>query len=126
MTVPSSAGSDGPRRPLVFVSYSHKDKKRLDELLPFLEVLKLDEDIEYWHDEQIGGGEDWYRDRRCRARRASRSCGDNQFAFEVLPLREDAATATTPGARQADDLPVIAGNSPGRSSAAQTLAAASR
>ena len=32
-------------KPSVFVSYSHEDKKYLDELLPFLEALELNEHI---------------------------------------------------------------------------------
>lgn len=48
-------------RPTVFVSYSHKDKKHLDSVLPFLEGLELNERIELWHDRLIGVGEDWYR-----------------------------------------------------------------
>ena len=47
-------------KPTVFVSYSHKDSKHLDRLLPFLQILDLDEDVKLWHDGKIGGGEDWY------------------------------------------------------------------
>ena len=50
-----------PTRPTVFVSYCHKDKKYLDEVLPFLEHLELREHIRLWHDRLLGVGEDWYR-----------------------------------------------------------------
>lgn len=52
---------NGDDNKLVFVSYAHKDKEFLDtELMPFLEQLKLGEQIELWHDRLIGIGEDWY------------------------------------------------------------------
>ncbi len=54
--------SKNKNRPTVFVSYSHKDKRYLDdELLPYLKQLELNEHIKLWHDQLIGIGEDWYR-----------------------------------------------------------------
>ena len=46
---------------LVFVSYAHADKKFIDrELMPFLSQLELGEQIELWHDQLIGTGDNWY------------------------------------------------------------------
>ena len=46
---------------LVFVSYAHADEKFLkNELMPFLRQLELGEQIELWHDQLIGTGENWY------------------------------------------------------------------
>ncbi len=46
---------------LVFVSYAHADKEFIDrELMPFLRQLELGEQIELWHDQLIGTGENWY------------------------------------------------------------------
>ena len=55
------AVNDDDKNKLVFVSYAHRDKKFLDEeLMPFLDHLVLGEQIELWHDQLIGTGEDWY------------------------------------------------------------------
>jgi hypothetical protein len=47
-------------KPTVFVSYSREDKKYLDEVLPFLKQLELNEHIQLWTDRLLGVGEDWY------------------------------------------------------------------
>jgi hypothetical protein len=46
-------------RPKVFVSYSHKDKKALAELKPFLKPLERDGVLSAWDDTRISGGADW-------------------------------------------------------------------
>lgn len=40
----------------IFISYSHKDKKAKDELLPHLETLKRSHGIQVWHDGMIPAG----------------------------------------------------------------------
>lgn len=62
-------------KPSVFVSYSHEDEKRLEELLPYLEQLELNEHVALWHDRLMGVGEDWYRESEERlSRPRSPSC----------------------------------------------------
>ncbi len=52
---------NGDDNKLVFVSYAHEDKAFLDkELMPFLRQLELGEQIELWHDQLIGTGDNWY------------------------------------------------------------------
>jgi len=43
----------------VFVSYSHKDRKWLDDLRPHLTALARDRGIEVWDDTRIRAGEQW-------------------------------------------------------------------
>lgn len=50
----------GNEAPLVVVSYSHKDKKWLDELLPHLHHLKRNRGVEHWDDTQLKIGARWY------------------------------------------------------------------
>jgi tetratricopeptide (TPR) repeat protein len=45
--------------PLVFVSYSHKDKRWKDELLPHLKALELDNQLAVWADDRIDVGGAW-------------------------------------------------------------------
>jgi hypothetical protein len=45
---------------LIFISYSHKDKKWKDQLEEQLGVLEQQGSLEIWTDSDIGGGEDWY------------------------------------------------------------------
>lgn len=47
------------RRDTVFISYSHKDKKFLDELLAHLKPLEQDGRISAWSDQQIQPGSQW-------------------------------------------------------------------
>jgi tetratricopeptide (TPR) repeat protein len=48
------------RPPLVFISYSHADRKWLDKLRPFLEHLELLGTIEAWADTDLPVGSNWY------------------------------------------------------------------
>jgi hypothetical protein len=48
-------------KPLVFISYSHKDEDWKDRLLAQLGVLQEEGFLELWDDRQIGGGEGWYK-----------------------------------------------------------------
>ncbi len=48
-------------KPVVFVSYSHKDKKKwLDKLRPHFNALERTGKIQYWDDERIRLGDDWF------------------------------------------------------------------
>jgi hypothetical protein len=49
-------------KPKVFVSYSHKDKKALGELKPFLKPLERDGVLSAWDDTRIAGGADWQQE----------------------------------------------------------------
>ena len=46
--------------PSIFVSYSHKDEKWKDRLLPQLKALQQAGRVTVWDDRQIEGGEQWY------------------------------------------------------------------
>ncbi len=48
------------RRPAkLFVSYSHKDTKRVDDLENILKLLKRERLVEFWSDRKIGPGDHW-------------------------------------------------------------------
>ncbi len=49
-------------KPLVFISYSHKDKEWKDRLVSHLCVLQKQGNLDIWDDSRIGTGEDWFRD----------------------------------------------------------------
>jgi hypothetical protein len=49
-------------RPLIFVSYSHKDEAEKDRLLSHLGVLQSAGLISVWNDDQIGAGADWQQE----------------------------------------------------------------
>jgi TIR domain len=51
---------DSDERPLVFVSYSHKDEPWKDKLVEHLRNDELDDLLEIWEDRQIEPGADWY------------------------------------------------------------------
>ena len=46
-------------KPLVFVSYSHRDEVEKEQLVTHLQVLANAGKIELWWDDQIGGGANW-------------------------------------------------------------------
>lgn len=46
-------------RPVVFISYSHKDEIEKDQLVSHLKVLQSAGVIELWVDDRIAGGADW-------------------------------------------------------------------
>ena len=48
----------------VFISYTHSDKKYLNELNVFLKSLKLDNGIEIWYDQMIKTGDTWKKEIR--------------------------------------------------------------
>ncbi len=48
-------------KPLVFISYSHKDEDWKEKLLTHLGVLQEEGFLNLWDDRQIGAGEDWYK-----------------------------------------------------------------
>jgi internalin A len=45
--------------PRLFVSYSSRDAKQLDELLVYLKVLRNEGLVETWHDRCLTAGQDW-------------------------------------------------------------------
>src|SRR5690348_6987674 len=47
-------------RTKVFISYSHQDKRYLDELRKYLKYYERKGDIEYWDDTKITPGSRWY------------------------------------------------------------------
>lgn len=47
-------------KPIVFISYSHKDVKWKDSLLPHLKVLEKQDRISVWEDRQIDPGGKWF------------------------------------------------------------------
>ena len=47
-------------KPLIFISYSHKDEAWKDRLVSHLGVLQHEGYLEIWDDRRIEGGEDWY------------------------------------------------------------------
>ena len=49
-------------RPKVFVSYSHKDEKALEQLLRFLRPLVREGLLGAWTDTGLQGGADWKRE----------------------------------------------------------------
>lgn len=51
--------SPSPTRDKVFISYSHKDKKFLDELLAHLKPLERAGRVSAWSDQQIKPGSEW-------------------------------------------------------------------
>lgn len=46
-------------KPLVFISYSHKDEIEKEQLVSHLKVLESSGSIELWTDDKIEGGADW-------------------------------------------------------------------
>ena len=48
--------------PTVFVSYSHRDAKRIEQLRRFLDPLQRDGLIDYWDDTRIKPGADWEKE----------------------------------------------------------------
>lgn len=54
----ASAGAR-PSRDTVFISYSHKDKKYLDDLLTHLKPLTRAGRVSHWSDKQIKPGSEW-------------------------------------------------------------------
>jgi hypothetical protein len=49
-------------RPLIFISYSHKDEAWKDRLVIHLNVLQYHDSLEIWDDRRIGAGEDWFHE----------------------------------------------------------------
>jgi hypothetical protein len=46
-------------KPVIFISYSHKNESEKNELLRHLKVLRQNQLIDNWYDDLIKGGEDW-------------------------------------------------------------------
>jgi hypothetical protein len=54
--------AESETKPLVFISYSHKDEIYKDQVLTHLGGLSLMSQLEPWHDGDIGAGDDWYEE----------------------------------------------------------------
>lgn len=52
--------SNNPTKPIVFISYSHKDEEWKDRFVPQLLALEQAGRIVVWDDRKIDGGEKWY------------------------------------------------------------------
>jgi len=50
------------RRPLIFISYSHKDEAWKNRLVSHLKVLQYQDRLQTWDDRQINAGQDWYQE----------------------------------------------------------------
>jgi hypothetical protein len=46
-------------KPLIYVSYSHKDAKWFSYVMPYLETAARAVDAEIWADRELSGGDDW-------------------------------------------------------------------
>lgn len=46
-------------KPLIYVSYSHKDAKWFSYVMPYLEIAARAVDAEIWADRELSGGDDW-------------------------------------------------------------------
>jgi hypothetical protein len=49
-------------KPIIFISYSHKDEDWKDRLVTHLSVLQQHGLLDIWDDRRIGAGEDWYQE----------------------------------------------------------------
>ncbi len=54
-------------KPMIFISYSHKDEKWKDRLVAQLGVLQHEGLLDIWDDRRIGAGEDWLQQIRKRS-----------------------------------------------------------
>jgi hypothetical protein len=80
--------------PLVFISYSHVDKRWKDRLEAHLRLLQFEGVLEIWTDRQIGPGQDWYQkieDAMYRASAAVLLVSANSLTSKFI-LREEVAT----------------------------------
>ena len=53
------AKSSASPRPIVFISYSHKDENEKNELLSHIAILEKENLIDVWVDDRINAGGDW-------------------------------------------------------------------
>lgn len=58
-------------KPLVFVSYSHRDEQEKEQLITHLSLLKRANLIDLWVDDRIEGGADWQTEIKAAVDRAS-------------------------------------------------------
>jgi tetratricopeptide (TPR) repeat protein len=54
--------ADGTAKPVIFISYSHKDRAWLDYVRSFFEPLAAHWSLQIWDDEQLRIGDDWRGD----------------------------------------------------------------
>lgn len=54
-----SSGNEKKHRSQIFISYSHRDKKWLEKLRPYLRPLEKQFDIDIWDDSRIDPGDLW-------------------------------------------------------------------
>jgi tetratricopeptide (TPR) repeat protein len=60
-----------PNMETVFISYSHKDDKRKDEIMTHLKVLEKQGNLTLWNDEVIQTGADWFHEIKTNLETAS-------------------------------------------------------
>ncbi|MGI9486366.1 MAG: toll/interleukin-1 receptor domain-containing protein [Geminicoccaceae bacterium] len=53
--------ANGAAKPLIFISYSHRDREAKEFVDRHLGVLRTAGNIEVWHDGEIAVGDDWYQ-----------------------------------------------------------------
>ena len=54
--------ADGSAKPVIFISYSHKDRAWLDYVRSFFEPLATDWNFQIWDDQKLRIGDDWRGD----------------------------------------------------------------
>jgi hypothetical protein len=54
--------ADGTAKPVIFISYSHKDRPWLDYVRSFFEPLAAHWNLQIWDDEKLRTGDDWRGD----------------------------------------------------------------
>jgi TIR domain len=54
--------ADGTAKPVIFISYSHKDRAWLDYVRSFFEPLATHWNLQIWDDQKLRIGDDWRGD----------------------------------------------------------------
>jgi TIR domain len=52
----------GSPKPVIFISYSHKDRKWLEFVQRHLQVAVTNDHFETWDDRRLAGGDDWKKE----------------------------------------------------------------
>jgi hypothetical protein len=73
----------GSPRPVIFISYSHKDRQWLDFVQGHLQVGVANDHFETWDDRRIAGGADWEKEIDIAGRRAAGAGGEGARRWSV-------------------------------------------